>query len=127
MLNFCVFFWTDLKSDSAHSQEDLSVANHSPHSRDIGILSVATSKLKQLNLHDKHSVIIPEHIRIREADCPILSFGSFDVGFENCAAGFNTEEAIHFPVSEGVTEDGLLVTPNCAAVRLVIGLISFSI
>mgnify|MGYP000058232844 FL=1 len=103
------------------------MANHSPHSRDIGILSVATSKLNQLNLHDKHSVIIPEHIRIQEADCPMLSFGSFDAGFENSAAGFSTEEAIHFPVSEGVTKDGLLFTTKCEAVRLVIVLISFSI
>ncbi|MCO5548589.1 hypothetical protein L7F22_002049 [Adiantum nelumboides] len=49
----------------------------------------ATAKFHELNLRDNHSVIIPDHIRVSDSDCTMLSFGSFDVGFEGLSSKSN--------------------------------------
>ncbi|KAI5062836.1 hypothetical protein GOP47_0021383 [Adiantum capillus-veneris] len=49
-------------------------------------ISNSAAKLHELNLRDNHSVIIPDHIRVSEADCTMLSFGSFDVGFDGLSS-----------------------------------------
>lgn len=50
-----------------------------------GPLSPAAN-LQDTSVRDSHSVIIPDHIRVSDADCTMLSFGSFDVGFDGMSA-----------------------------------------
>jgi hypothetical protein len=118
--DFLTFCWIDSNGNGSNSQDNLCMTGHCLPPTDIENLSATTLELQKLNLDDRHSAIIPEHIRVCEADCHMLSFGSFNGDFRNLSAGFITEEAIRFPVSECVTEEGSLVSSDSTALRLVI-------
>lgn len=45
-----------------------------------------SANLQDTSVRDSHSVIIPDHIRVSDADCTMLSFGSFDVGFDGMSS-----------------------------------------
>ena len=54
-------------------------------------------------------VIIPNHVRVSEEDCTMLSFGSFD--FVWLLSNFRTEmESISPPLEEGTDKEDLGVT-----------------
>ena len=75
----------------------------------IEMLSVTTEKLQELSMRETQQVIIPDHVRVSEEDCTMLSFGSFD--FVWLPSNFRTEmESISPPLEEGTDEEDLGVT-----------------
>eukprot|EP00250_Pteridium_aquilinum_P016016 c22894_g1_i1 orf=269-2953(+) len=75
-------------------------------------ISATAAKLQEMSVRDSHSVIIPDHIRVSESDCTMLSFGSFDVGFDGQSPNpsFVSESKNHsFSVSEDAAVNDLEV------------------
>ncbi|KAH7292753.1 hypothetical protein KP509_29G083800 [Ceratopteris richardii] len=81
---------------------------YSENSVQDGVPSTASSavtKLQELNNRDNHSVIIPDHIRVAEADCTMLSFGSFDASFDGLPSNANhTQESESHSFATSETE-----------------------
>ena len=69
-------------------------------------------------MRETQQVIIPDHVRVSEEDCTMLSFGSFDFG--RLPSNFRTEkESISPPLEEGIDEEDLGVTSGSPESRLV--------
>lgn len=75
----------------------------------------AAAKMQELNIRDDQPVIIPDHLRVSEADCTRLSFGSFDSGFETFPSSFTAEnKSASLSVSENVIENQAAVADQMA-------------
>jgi hypothetical protein len=82
------------------------------------VLSETTEKLQRLNVRETQQVIIPDHIRVSEEECTMLSFGSFDFG-QLPSNSIAEKESISPPLDEDTDEEDVGVTSGSPASRLV--------
>lgn len=79
------------------------------------MISLASSKLQELNVKDDRPVIIPNHLQVAEAECAGLRFGSFDAGFGSITGLGSDDNKSLKSVEDDATEEVLSEQPSVSS------------